>query len=116
MFRDFIYRHKQEYFRLAQYTPPSLTSAQQIALYECEKIHTAYLNNLKSQFGNRLRLFLNFVFRVKQRSSDIRTRMTNERYSESSIRDTVNRNVYQPCNKIKDQFSKKMVPIDDNNI
>ncbi|CEP13065.1 hypothetical protein [Parasitella parasitica] len=96
LFRALINAHKDSYFRLAKYTPPKLTNAQQIALYECEKIHTAYINNIRKHFGNRLRMFLNFCCKIKQRSADIRTRMTKARYSEANIRDVIYRTVTQP--------------------
>lgn len=97
-FRDVINRHKDEYFELiTNYIPPTLTNAQQIALYECEKIQTAYFNNIKAQFGNRLRMFLNSVCKVKEKSADIHKRMTAERYSEESINDIIKTNVRQPC-------------------
>lgn len=106
-FRDVINRHKDEYFELSNYIPPTLTNAQQIALYECEKIQTAYLNNMKAQFVNRLRMFLNSVCKVKEKSADICKRMTTERYSEEDIKDIIKRNVPQPCNQIKDKVLKK---------
>ncbi|KAG1456755.1 hypothetical protein G6F56_006761 [Rhizopus delemar] len=109
-FKTIINKHKDTYFQSAKYTPPKITNAQQIALYECEKIHTAYFNNLKSQFGNRLRMYPNCACKLKEKISDICTRMKSERYSEEDIRDMIKRNVTQPCNNIKDQVSKKEVP------
>ncbi|KAI8388281.1 uncharacterized protein BYT42DRAFT_559567 [Radiomyces spectabilis] len=33
------------------FMPPSLSNAQQIALYQAKQIHTAYINNVKCHFG-----------------------------------------------------------------
>ncbi|ORE08774.1 hypothetical protein BCV72DRAFT_303446 [Rhizopus microsporus var. microsporus] len=34
--------------QVVNYTPPKLVHAQQMALYECTKIQTAYFNNIKA--------------------------------------------------------------------
>lgn len=43
--------------------------------------------HIKTHFGNCLRMFLSFTRNLKQKSSDIRTRMIKERCSEANIRD-----------------------------
>ena len=49
-YRQIILKYKKEYCTNARYTPIPLANAQQIALYECTKIQTAYINNLKAHF------------------------------------------------------------------
>ncbi|KAI9245952.1 hypothetical protein EDC94DRAFT_500287, partial [Helicostylum pulchrum] len=41
--------------------------AYQIAAYEATKIQTAYINALSLQFGNKLRMVINKVVKVKER-------------------------------------------------
>lgn len=111
-YRRLITKHKEAYFEAAKYIPPKLTNAQQIALYECNKIHTAYLNNLKAHFGNRLRMFLNHLCNQKEESSRLRKQMEKERYPDSAINDLIRRTVIQPCTKVKVQVAKKQIPTD----
>ncbi|KAI8638670.1 hypothetical protein BD408DRAFT_351405, partial [Parasitella parasitica] len=59
--------------------------AQQIALYECTKIQTAYLNNIKTHFGNRLRTLLNKLCEKKERADTIRKEMVSNAFSEEAI-------------------------------
>ncbi|KAI7902284.1 uncharacterized protein BX663DRAFT_71047 [Cokeromyces recurvatus] len=65
-YRTLISEHKESYCKSAKYTPIGLPYAQQRALYECTKIQTAYVNNIKVHFGNRLRGILNKLFKKKK--------------------------------------------------
>lgn len=67
-YRDLIKKHKKLYYKNAGYVPPKLTHAQQCADYECTKIQTAYINNIKAHFGNRLRQVLNLTCEKKRKN------------------------------------------------
>ncbi|KAG1054993.1 hypothetical protein G6F43_003024 [Rhizopus delemar] len=74
-YRLLISKYKEAYFEDAGYTPPNLPYAQQIALYECTKIQTAYYNNIKAHFGNRLRSLINKLFKKKEKAESLRGEM-----------------------------------------
>ncbi|KAK9675134.1 hypothetical protein K7432_016632 [Basidiobolus ranarum] len=65
--REKINAYKEECCKLASYAPIKSANAQQIAIYESIKIHTAYINKVALHFGNRLRMFLNKVLRKKRK-------------------------------------------------
>ncbi|CEG80717.1 hypothetical protein RMATCC62417_15013 [Rhizopus microsporus] len=103
LYRQLIAKYKDTYHQAANYTPPKLVHAQQIALYECTKMQTAYFNNIKAQFGNRLRMFLNGICK----------KMTEERYVDCAIQETIKRTVTLPCMKVKLVVAKKQMPNDE---
>ncbi|KAG1641913.1 hypothetical protein G6F44_005356 [Rhizopus delemar] len=88
-YRRLISKYKEAYFEDAGYTPPNLPYAQQIALFECTKIQTAYYNNIKAHFGNRLRSLIN---------------------SSKAIKEAIRKKIYQPCNQVKLAIAKKEMP------
>ena len=47
-YRHLIYQHHKLYCQAASYTPLARSNAQQMALYECVKVKTAYDNNIKA--------------------------------------------------------------------
>ncbi|KAI8377680.1 uncharacterized protein BYT42DRAFT_571205 [Radiomyces spectabilis] len=55
----------------ALYRPLVVGSAQQTARYEATNIATAYLNAIRNQFGNRLRMAVNSLLNVKQRKREL---------------------------------------------
>lgn len=111
-YRDLISQHKAAYFATAKYNPPKVVNAQQIALFECTKIQTAYYNNLTAHFGNRLRMFLNFACNLKKESDRITKKMKEERYDEAAIKQIIKKTVIEPCNAVKLKFSQKEIPTD----
>jgi hypothetical protein len=66
-YRDLIAKHKDLYYEYANYTAPTLTHAQQLALYECTKINTAYVDIPVRNFGVRLRHCLNSICKKKKK-------------------------------------------------
>lgn len=70
-YRDLIAKHKEKYFEYTGYALQKLTHAQQSADYECTKIHTAYINNIKAHFGNRFRQVLNLICNKCKKSEEI---------------------------------------------
>ncbi|KAI9260954.1 hypothetical protein EDC94DRAFT_132528 [Helicostylum pulchrum] len=106
-YRQFIAKHKDNYIKYADYTPPKLVNAQQIALYECKKIETAYLNSIKAHFGNRLSMFLNKLCGKKEKAYDLKKKLEAEGCSKDLIKEKVREAVYKPCNQIKLAIVKK---------
>ena len=49
--------------------------ANQIASYEVVKIVTAYLNGVKVQFGNKVRIFLNLLLKKNERIKALKSEM-----------------------------------------
>lgn len=109
-YRQVISKHKNSYCECAQYVPPKLLYAQQIALYECTKIHTAYHNNIKAHFGSRLRNILNKLFKKKEKMEDIRGRMNATNATKEEINKALRDQVYKPCDQMKLSVSRKEMP------
>ncbi|KAG0746202.1 hypothetical protein G6F16_001153 [Rhizopus arrhizus] len=62
--------------------------AKQIASYEVVKIITAYLNRVKIQFGNKVRMFLNLLLKKNERIKELKSEVKNER-TEKEIAATI---------------------------
>ncbi|KAG2192045.1 hypothetical protein INT47_006692 [Mucor saturninus] len=105
-----ILKYKKEYCTNARYTPIPLVYAQQIALYECTKIQTGYINNLKAHFGNRLRSFVNKLFNKDEKARNICEKLKANGYTEQAIKAAIRKEVYQPCNQVKQAIAKKEIP------
>ncbi|KAG1472966.1 hypothetical protein G6F56_001227 [Rhizopus delemar] len=100
-YRRLISQYQSSYFKDAAYTPLKLTNAQQIALYECTKIQTAYHNNIKAHFGNRLRTLVNKLCEKKKRADTVRKEMISEGSGEKKIKEAVHKRVYNLCNQVR---------------
>ncbi|CEP17069.1 hypothetical protein [Parasitella parasitica] len=109
-YRSLIGKHKDAYFEDAKYTPISLAYAQQIALYECAKVQTAYFNNMKAHFGNRLRALINKLFKKKEKVESLTKEMKTNNFGIKEIKQAIRKNVYQPCNQVKLAITKKNMP------
>lgn len=109
-YRTTITEHKESYCKSANYTPIGLPNAQQIALYECTKIQTAYINNIKAHFGNRLREILNKLCEKKKLLGNLREELKKNKSSKKVVSKALRENVYDPCNQVKNAIKKKMMP------
>ncbi|KAG1042688.1 hypothetical protein G6F43_011834 [Rhizopus delemar] len=109
-YRRLISEYKEAYFEDAGYTPPNLPYAQQIALYECTKIQTAYYNNIKAHFGNRLRSLINKLFKKKEKAEGLRGEMQANKSSSKAIKEAIRNKIYRPCNQVKLAIAKKEMP------
>ncbi|ORE02998.1 hypothetical protein BCV72DRAFT_338324 [Rhizopus microsporus var. microsporus] len=94
----------------AKYTPIALVNAQQIALYECTKIQTAYLNNIKAHFGSRLRAILNKLCKPKELAADLRKDLKQKNVDKRAVNKALREGVYGPCNQVKRAIEKKEIP------
>ncbi|GAA5794847.1 hypothetical protein HPULCUR_000195 [Helicostylum pulchrum] len=108
--RGIIAKYKEAYLRDAAFTPILLPYAQQIALYEYTEIQTVCLNNIKAHFGNRLRSFLNELFKRKEKEKSVREEMQAKRSTDKYIKEAIRKQVYVPCNDMKSDVSKKNMP------
>lgn len=106
-YRRLISKHKAAYFEVAGYTPIRLPNAQQIALYECTKIHTAYFNNIKAHFGNRLRALINKLFEKKEKAEIVKKDMQERKCDTKAIKEAIRKKVYEPCNQVRQCITKK---------
>ncbi|PHZ09527.1 uncharacterized protein RHIMIDRAFT_240649 [Rhizopus microsporus ATCC 52813] len=100
-YRSLVSKHKESYCLSASYTPIVLVNAQQIALYECTKVQTAYLNNIKAHFGNRLRAILNKVCKTKELAADLRKDLKKKNVDKRAVNKALREEVYGPCNQNK---------------
>ncbi|KAL9536462.1 hypothetical protein MBANPS3_012633, partial [Mucor bainieri] len=85
--RAVIQPYNEQYTAIANYTLPTLTYSQQAAEYESEKMLTAYLNNIKNNFGNQLRRAVNLLLNVKPRIDSIRLRAMVEQQRTGTVID-----------------------------
>ncbi|KAG1565310.1 hypothetical protein G6F50_010191 [Rhizopus delemar] len=109
-YRRLISKYKEAYFEDASYSPPNLPYAQQIALYECTKIQTAYYNSIKAHFGNRLRSLINKLFKKKEKAESLRGEMQANKSSSKAIKEAIRKKIYRPCNQVKLAIAKKEMP------
>ncbi|KAG1586484.1 hypothetical protein G6F47_011202 [Rhizopus delemar] len=109
-YRRLISKYKEAYFEDASYSPPNLPYAQQIALYECTKIQTAYYNSIKAHFGNRLRSLINKLFKKKEKAESLRGEMQANKSSSKAIKEAIRKKIYRSCNQVKLAFAKKEMP------
>jgi hypothetical protein len=90
--------------------PQNLPYAQQIALYECTKIQTAYYNNIKAHFENRLRGLINKLFKRKEKAESLRGEMQANKSSSKAIKEAIRKKIYRSCNQVKLAIAKKEMP------
>lgn len=109
-YRRLIAKYKEAYCEDASYTPIRFPYAQQIALYECEKIQTAYQNNITAHFGNRLRAFLNKLCKNAEKIKRLRQEMGDNGCSKKDIKKAIRSQVYVPSNLVKQAVSRKKMP------
>ncbi|CAO3698228.1 unnamed protein product [Rhizopus stolonifer] len=107
IYRELISFHKASYFQDAQYTPFELKYAQQLALYECTKINTAYQNNIKAQFGNRLRVLLNKLSKREEKLHSLHQSMKAKDSTEQAMKEARRKEVFEPIARMKLSVSKK---------
>lgn len=109
-YRSLVSKHKEAYCRSASYTPIVLVNAQQIALYECTKIQTAYLNNIKAHFGSRLRAILNKLCKTKELAADLRKDLKKNNVGKRAVNKALKEKVYGPYDQVKHAIEKKEIP------
>ncbi|KAL1926391.1 hypothetical protein VTP01DRAFT_5912 [Rhizomucor pusillus] len=78
LYHGLIDRHIKNYLKHSGFNRKALTNSQQIARYEDSRICTAYLNNIKNCFGNRLRYVVNSLLKVKDNRARITKEMTKQ--------------------------------------
>lgn len=111
-YRNLILKHKEKYCRYSGYVPPKLTHAKQNADYECTKINTAYINNIKAHFGDRLKQVVNIICGKQNKIRELEEKMKAARYTAEAIKGLIKNTVITPCANVKISVSKKQVPSD----
>jgi hypothetical protein len=102
-YRRLISKYKEAYFEDAGYAPLNLPHV----LYECTKIQTAYYNNIKAHFGNRLRGLINKLFKRKEKAESLRGEMQANKSGSKAIKTATRKKIYRPCNQVKLALAKK---------
>lgn len=105
--RTLLRKHREDYLKHSKFRPPSFSYAQQNALYEAQKIFTAYTNNISGNFGNILRKFINKLLRKEERVKELRLRMEKSNYSKKQIDNMIRTTITNVCTKVKLSISKK---------
>ncbi|KAG1056690.1 hypothetical protein G6F43_001445 [Rhizopus delemar] len=82
--------------------------ANQITSYEVVKIVTAYLNGVKVQFGNKIRMFLNLLLKKNERIKALKSEMKKNGGTEKEVAATIK--------TITGQISKVKLAISSRNI
>lgn len=103
-------KHKEKYCRYSGYVPPKLTHAKQNADYECTKINTAFINNIKAHFGDRLKQVVNIICGKQNKIRELEEKMKAARYTAEAIKGLIKNTVITPCANVKIAVSKKQVP------
>ncbi|CAO3608180.1 unnamed protein product [Mucor hiemalis] len=109
-FRQLISRHKTSYFQDADYVPRSFKYAQQVALYECTKISTAYRNNIIAQFGNKFRMFLNKLCKKNEKVDTLNQRMKEVGATEKALKAARQNEIFKHIANVKEALSRKQAP------
>jgi hypothetical protein len=109
-YRWLISKYKEAYFEDARYSPQNLPYVQQIVLYECTKIQTAYYNNIKAHFRNKLRGLINKLFKKKEKAESLGGEMQANKSSSKAIKEAIRKKIYRPCNQVKLAIAKKEMP------
>jgi hypothetical protein len=91
-----ISKYKEAYFEDAGHSPPNLPYAQQIALYKCTEIQTAYYDSIKAHFENKLRGLINKLFKKKEKAESLRGKMQANKSSSKAIKEAIRKKNYGP--------------------
>ncbi|KAG1145576.1 hypothetical protein G6F37_008468 [Rhizopus arrhizus] len=100
-----ISKYKEACFEDARYNPQNLPYVQQIVLYKCTKIQTAYYNNIKAHLGNRLRGLINKLFKKKEKVESLRGEMQAYKSSNKVIKEAIRKKIYQPYDQSRTQLN-----------
>ncbi|KAL9550475.1 hypothetical protein MBANPS3_004719 [Mucor bainieri] len=95
--RAVIEPYTEQSITITNYAPPALIYSQQAAEYESERMLTAYLNNIRNNFGNSLRRAVNLLLDVNSRTAYIRRRAMLEQQRTGSVVDVDARIREQEC-------------------
>ncbi|OAC98852.1 hypothetical protein MUCCIDRAFT_167295 [Mucor lusitanicus CBS 277.49] len=79
---------------------PLMVNSQQSALYEAVKISTAYLNNVRNNFGKRLRQVINVLLNVKARQRALAI-------DQRAINQAIRREITNPARRFKIALSNR---------
>ncbi|KAG0753763.1 hypothetical protein G6F57_014079 [Rhizopus arrhizus] len=82
--------------------------AHQIASYEMVKIVTAYLNGVKVQFGNKVRMFLNLLLKKNERIKALKSEMKKNEGTEKEIVATI-KTITEQISKVKLAISSRSI-------
>jgi hypothetical protein len=84
--RELILAHRGQYLALVNWNPPTITSFQQIAIYEGQKMSTAYLNISRLQFEKQFRRMMEFLLHLTTCFEYLQSRL-GQRLSDLHIQD-----------------------------
>ncbi|KAJ1767375.1 hypothetical protein LPJ74_005407 [Coemansia sp. RSA 1843] len=101
-FRTLIAKHWDVYVKLSRIKQQKQPYMAQIAGYEAQKIHTAFLVSVKNNLGNCLRRAVNMLCRSKIEALAKRIELKAAGASADTIRDTLRAEVWGPVDKAKE--------------
>ncbi|OAD03383.1 hypothetical protein MUCCIDRAFT_162950 [Mucor lusitanicus CBS 277.49] len=86
---------------------PLMLNSQQSAMYEAAKISTAYLNNVRNNFGKRLRQVINVLLNVKARQRALRQLLRGQAMDQRAINQAIRRQITNPARRFKIALSNR---------
>ncbi|KAI8054732.1 hypothetical protein BDF21DRAFT_430937, partial [Thamnidium elegans] len=109
LYRTIIQKYKDSYLRHSSFTPKKLSNTHQIATYEATKIQTAYHNTIILQFGNKLRMTINKMVKLKERISHLTDDMRKKGCSVEEIKLAIKSDITGPVTQLKLAISSKNI-------
>ncbi|KAJ2776334.1 hypothetical protein H4R18_005719, partial [Coemansia javaensis] len=94
-----------DYMRVYGMGPVEFNSASRSADYEGMRIKTAYLVNIKLNFGSQLRRLINHLLRLKDRAKQIRSEMSERPKHE--VRRALEERLWRPARQVKEQVARR---------
>ncbi|KAL9536694.1 hypothetical protein MBANPS3_012444, partial [Mucor bainieri] len=103
--RAIIEQYLPDYLRLMGINDPReltlMPNSQQSARYESVRISTAYLNNIRNNFGKRLRQVINVLLDVKARRRALRARLQEQGIARRRINQAIRRQITNEATRFK---------------
>ena len=107
-YKDLLLKHRLNYLILSKHRLVKLTYSHQIASYEVVKIDTAYMNGVKTQFGNKLRMLINILLKKKERITKLEAEMKAKKCTPLEIKTAI-QTITKQCTKIKLDISSRNI-------
>jgi hypothetical protein len=97
--RELLLAHRAEYLALVNWDPPTIPRFQQIAIYEGQKMSTAYLNTTSLQFEKQFRRIMEFLLDIRGRTARLREQLQGT--AEIEVREAVRDQISLPARRFR---------------
>lgn len=89
------------YINNTGYVKKPLPNSQQHAGYIATEILTCYTNNIKNNFGNRLRQVINLLLEIRIKSDNMKNELKEKNLDAKAIKKQISDNITKPAGEIK---------------